>query len=290
MSNKNEKKSHVKYKYLFCPAAQKSGTTYLYNLLNQYDEVCFSSNKELGFFRKKNDIVHNKQNYESNFRPGPKAKYLADFFPIYLTDDYAIEEIKTCCQDEATFIIILRDPIKRAFSNYRMHLIQNIENRSFHEVVMEEIRGDSGFNGILKRSSYYEQLSRLRRFYSMEKIHIEEFSSFISCPEKAVERICEFLGLDNKKLNYRVGKFRGADRRIAGLGRVLYNIPYRKKELIVNSRFLNLIYRGIIFATRRKLKEPPVIEQKTIDVLNEYFEESNKLLKEEYDIDTSKWT
>lgn len=279
-----------KYPFFICPGAQKSGTTYLYNLLRQSDELCFSVKKETHFFAHNSKYEAGIEAFYNRFMPDAKTRYLADFSQSYLADQDALIRIKEHLGDNVKMVLILRDPVMRAFSNYKMLLLEARENRSFHDVILGELNKNESDRNIAKRGLYTEQLDNLFEIFSPEQIMILEFSEFIHNPEKAVNSIFNFIGVKvPDKMKYKVGRFSSKNRQMAGIGKKMYFSGSSRKHFIYKNKILHFIYRGIIYITRRKLKIKPILEQRTIDLLSEYYKESNTILSEKYDINTENW-
>lgn len=282
--------NNSKYPFLICPGAQKSGTTYLYNLLKQSEELCFSIHKETHFFAHDDKYKAGIEVYYDMFKPNEKTGYLADFSQGYLGNSEALIRIKTHLGDNLKMIVILRDPVKRAFSNYKMLLLEDREHRSFHDVIVSEIIKKKPSRNIAKRGLYSEQLDTLFELHPREKIMVLEFSDFTKNTENTISRIFDFICVEMpEKMNYKVGRFSSKNRHLAGIGKKLYNLDFSKKHIIFKNKILHFIYRGIIYITRRKLKTKPVLEQKTIDLLSDYYKESNAILSEKYGVDTENW-
>lgn len=278
------------YPFLICPGAQKSGTTYLFNLLRQSKNICFSDQKETQFFSHDNKYKNGIESYFKKFRPNKETKYLADFSQSYLANPVALRRIKKHIGDNVRFVIILRDPIKRAFSNYKMIVLDDMESRTFDEVIKEEIYSIESYRNIVERGMYAAQLDYLFSLYSKEQVLIFEFSEFTENPNEIVRKIYDFLKIDSQgTIKYKVGRYKSRDRKISGIGKKLYYLPAEKRQFFLKNGFTNLIYRGIIFISRKKLKVKFKLEQSTVDLLSEHYRESNRILSEKYGVDTSDW-
>lgn len=278
------------YPFLICPGAQKSGTTYLYNLLRQSKYIGFSTQKETHFFSHDNKYKNGIESYFKEFHPNKETTYLADFSQSYLANPEALRRIKKHIGDNVRFVIILRDPIKRAFSNYKMHVLEDRESRSFNDVVIQEIKGVESSQNIVERGIYVTQLDNLFSLYPKEKVLIFEFSEFTGNPAATVSKIFDFINIESQSsIKYKVGRYKSSNRKISGIGKKLYYLPNEKKKFFLKNGFAHLIYRGIIFLSRKKLKVRFKLEQRTIDLLSEHYRESNRILSERYGVDTGKW-
>ena len=122
-----------------CIGAAKSGTTSLYDILKQHSDIFLPSFKEPHFF----DIPSVYQNgiewYEKTYFQSVKnEKCIGDFSPTYLFDEHAPERILNDLGDNVKFIIILRNPVDRAYSHYLHSKRDEHENLSFKDALSLE--------------------------------------------------------------------------------------------------------------------------------------------------------
>ena len=183
-------------KYLFCVGAQKAATSYLYKLLEQHTEICFSEIKEMHFFDSDSNYKKGINSFNKLFESDANTKYLADFTPAYLPTEKALSRISKHFKEQAKLIVILRDPVKRAFSHYNMNINQGRENRPFEKMVAEEIKKEQAMTTILGRGKYAEQLDTLFKYFDSEQVLVLSFDDFTKDTPKAVTEILNFLQLD----------------------------------------------------------------------------------------------
>ena len=114
--------------------AQKSGTSWLYENLKLHPEIYVSEQKELHYFDKKlNDSLFS---YSGNFKNG-LGKVKGEITPAY-----SILQIEKIClikklMPRVKLILLLRNPIERAWSHALMDLIVR-PHRPYEEVEKEE--------------------------------------------------------------------------------------------------------------------------------------------------------
>ena len=146
---------------LFVVGAAKSGTTALYNFLDQHPEIYMSPLKEPHFFctdiRRENfsdffkkravspshlnhylskkklskmqiAFVDNMQDYTQLFREHKNEKYLGEVSNGYLLSEVAAQNIYNYNPD-AKIIMILRDPCERAYSHCRQEYTGNFSRK-----------------------------------------------------------------------------------------------------------------------------------------------------------------
>lgn len=110
--------------------AQKSGTTSLHDILSQHPEAYLSSVKEINPFT--NPVKYSRGvRYYSNFFKGSTSTQVlvGESSPGYMCNPSGPDRIKKDL-GEIKIVMILRDPIKRAFSQYwdnRRHLSETMD-------------------------------------------------------------------------------------------------------------------------------------------------------------------
>jgi len=98
-----------------CIGAQKAGTTWLYNQLVQHPSVSIPQ-KEINVLAGKQQIA---QRYASFYSKSPPEALRGDVSPVYSTEpDIAVRAGQFC--PNARFILLVRDPVERAFAQYCM--------------------------------------------------------------------------------------------------------------------------------------------------------------------------
>ena len=115
--------------------AQKSGTTALYYDLCKHSKILKSSRKEIHYFDKKHYPDH--EWYKNKF-PEINGKITGESSPSYLFlpfVPYRIKETIPGCK----FIIILRNPVDRAYSQYNM---DNKNEISFEKLIENVLSSD----------------------------------------------------------------------------------------------------------------------------------------------------
>jgi sulfotransferase family protein len=131
---------------LFLVGAAKSGTTSLCRDLARHPAVYMSPMKEPHFFSQIQPSpswepffphVRDEQEYLALFRGATNEEVLGEASTSYLWDRQAAERIKRVVP-EARILIMLRDPVDRAYSHYWNDVREGLERRSFAEALAEE--------------------------------------------------------------------------------------------------------------------------------------------------------
>lgn len=210
---------------LFMVGAMKAGTTTLTGLFSEHPEVYTSPIKEPHYFVK--DLPKNlyepsrffsENNYFENEFPKPvhiahlndplqylklfslatSEKYLLDASTAYLHAPDAADNI-FAYNPEAKIVILRRDPIKRAFSHYKMDLGLGRTTRSFQAIMEEEIaaykNGNLAWNTYLAMSFYTKAIARFKELFS--EVLVVDFEKFVQDPSDGSRVITDFLGISN---------------------------------------------------------------------------------------------
>jgi len=212
--------------------AAKCGTTSLYSYLIQHPCVAPAFKKEVYFFDDK--FRRGFTWYRSQF-PTCFEKYYArqigrkDFVtgeatPCYLFHPHVPKRIFERIP-KVKLIVLLRNPVNRAYSYYNMKVRQGYETLSFQEAIereqqrlcgeLEKMLEDENYFSFnrqhysyLSRGIYVDQLKTWVNFFSEEQFLILKTEDFYRDPSKVFKQVLEFLSLPSwelkeyKKLNY----------------------------------------------------------------------------------------
>lgn len=201
--------------------AAKSGTTSLYQCLSQHPEIYMTPVKETNFFSfegeqleftgmKHNEsslsyqkeIITNLQEYQEQFEGKTEEKAVGESCPSYLYVPKAAERIYAF-NPNIKLIVVLRDPIERAYSNFLHHVRDRNEwTRDFLSAVKAESKRIEenwwwGFHYI-QVGLYSKQLKRYFNLFNREQIKIYLYKDYLNKPEYVLKDICKFLEVDRK--------------------------------------------------------------------------------------------
>jgi len=189
--------------------AQRCGTSSLYRYLGQHPSITPSIRKEVEYFSIR--YSEGVDWYKSHF-PVRRGRCLTfEATPDYLLHPLAARRAAELIPD-ARIIVMLRDPVSRAFSQYLHNLRLGHEELSFPEALdaegtriegeMERCRVDPAFKAIsLRRHGYVERgkydvhLLPWLEHYPQERIHVARSEDFFVSPERVYDEVVEFLGL-----------------------------------------------------------------------------------------------
>lgn len=117
--------------------AQKAGTSALFQYLRKHPQVHVPLGKEIPFFSQDDRYERGYGAFVKEFFSGAPAENLwGTVSPQYMSDPLAPERIHEM-MPEMKLIAILRNPIHRALSHYKMVVRRGNEDRSFEQAVDE---------------------------------------------------------------------------------------------------------------------------------------------------------
>jgi hypothetical protein len=213
---------------LFVVGAMKAGTTTLYRYLADHPDVFMSPVKEPHHFCGDLEIgrlaplyrsasegldtyldgpmdeerhmayVPERARYLRLFRNAGSQPYRGEASPSYLLSERAPAEIRAASPD-ARVVILLRDPVDRAVSHYRMDLGGGIVRTSFAEAVREDRRAEGmGFptdSLYLAMGMYARQVRRWLEAFPAGHVRVYLFDDLRAGPGALTADLAAFLGV-----------------------------------------------------------------------------------------------
>lgn len=187
--------------------AAKAGTTSLFQYLAQHPEILSPKEKELEFFSIKFD--KGIRWYLSNF---PLKKHKKNSLTFEATPAYLFLKDAPCRIAKLfpliKFIAILRDPVKRTYSNWAFRHNSSFVNsgehardaRSFDVAVKEELQNPGLIDwrfAYINRSSYVNQLKRWYSYFPPEQILLLDSEDLKNKPVTSLKAVTNFLGISD---------------------------------------------------------------------------------------------
>lgn len=194
--------------------AMRSGTTSLHHLLVQHPSIAAGIKKEIHFFDL--EFLRGERWYRAHFSRRETLKrsgrLTGEASPYYLSHPLAPGRAAQVVPD-ARLIVVLRNPVDRAYSHYWHSVRLNAENLPFEAALeaeagrlsgeMERILAQPGYRSFahqhqayFERSLYADELERWFRHFSREQVLILEREQFSRDVEKQIGRLFAFLGLE----------------------------------------------------------------------------------------------
>ncbi|MEO6168671.1 MAG: sulfotransferase domain-containing protein [Chitinophagales bacterium] len=193
--------------------AGKSATRSLYNYMIQHPDIFMPKVKEPQFFVA-NEVkgriqkwVEDYDQYVKLFDGSNGKKAIGEASVMYLFFyKEAIQQIKKYLGTDVKIMMILRNPVERAYSAYNFVHINNPEEKySFEEALaMEEERYINHSTLFMQYKSMGLYEAAVKSYLeSFPNVHIMWYDEFRSNPEKVLKGVFEYLGVDaNVKIDY----------------------------------------------------------------------------------------
>ena len=186
---------------LIIAGAQKCGTSSLAATLRRHPQVYLARPKELHFFDRHFD--QGLDHYASLFSPRPVHVLFGEATPVYLYDS---EARRRMCESlpEAKFVVILRDPVKRAYSHFWHSRRLGLDDiASFEEAIALEperlaertTRALSRYSYV-DRGRYVDQLVAVTELVGRHRLHVMLLDDLTGDRINALERLFGFLGIE----------------------------------------------------------------------------------------------
>ena len=199
----------------------RSGTTSLYYDICQHPCVLPAAYDELGYF---DSNFHLGLNWYRSLFPTLFSKWLVkqkkqfaitgEDTPFYIWDPIVAKRILKILP-KIKLIVLLRNPVDRAYSNYHLGVRSGTENLSFEDAIkleikrLEEINEESKSSiekyairrSYLAKGFYADQLKIWFEIFNSNQLLIISTEDLKSNPQKVINKIYNFLEIpDNHKL------------------------------------------------------------------------------------------
>lgn len=188
----------------FIVGAPKCGTTTLARYLADNPKVCFSNPKEVNYFSASDikaqnlyysdAIIQNLDEYHRAFQPGPEAEVYGEGSVSYLFYPGVPEKIYEY-NSAAKIIVMLRDPVDRAFSHYLMDFRLGYVKNTFEEVFRNRQSFPAHFQQYFLLGLYGEQIERYIARFGQDNVLILKDSELRDSPELTLDKVFSFLGV-----------------------------------------------------------------------------------------------
>lgn len=206
---------------------QKAGTTALYEYLSKHPQIQPTKEKELHYFNCEARYRLGVEFYRSLFRSSSDAKLAFDASAGYLCNAQAPARIYAH-NPEVKIIILLRDPVERAYSGWNMYRKRYLRNRNwffdewvsccgegqlpilrraddrifnFVDYALDEIELQAKDPlslleaPIIFHGYYYEQVQRYASLFKEHQLLILENAELRTSTVKCLEKVEAFLGV-----------------------------------------------------------------------------------------------
>lgn len=289
--------------------APKSGTTSIYHHLRSHPDVFMPNTTELRYFNHKqvlnnvgtpgiekisSKVCKSWGEYQEYFNSYNGEKAIGECTTNYFFYKESLLNIKNALGTDVKLILVLREPVSRAFSHYQYMVRRGKEELSFEQSLEQENtrrknKWDEGWR-YTDASLYSEHIKHLIELELNFKVFL--FEDFKKSPPQFMKDVFSYLGVDprhnvdNIDLKYNKG---GIYKHKSLMTWMMSSSKFRRnlKALLPISALNRLrLARDKFIAKQTK---PLVINAKTKTELREYFKDDVKELSSLLDSDLSLW-
>ncbi len=190
--------------------AQKCGTTALAAFCAEHPDICMADPKEPHVFDAPGfdpGVVDDR--YQACFSHYGGEQLLGEATPIYMYWPEIAGHLHRYNPD-LKLIVILRDPVDRAVSHYRMARERNEEQRGLVAAFLLEtfrLRADrdpratdssSRLHSYLDRGQYRRQIENLQRWFEPDRVLILDSADLLARHDQTLGRVFRFLGVSEE--------------------------------------------------------------------------------------------
>jgi hypothetical protein len=302
---------HEKHSYrlpdFIIPGAAKSGTTTLYQLLSQHPDLFFPPSRKEPFFFSFGGERPNYSDEQFNAIPIWETKKYLELFETasenqlcgeastsYLyTYEKSLKLLKSFYGDglkDLKSLIILRNPVDRAYSHYTYLIRNGFENRSFEEAISKEGIAEWkkkrwGFD-YLAYGKYAAQVSAFKGAIPNTQVWLLED---LKKGSETTDEMLKFLDVPIMKFDTSMKANPSGIPKNKGIVNLLRKNPLAKKigKALPSSLQSNLKNKRDKLMSKLLVKEPMMPE--TRQELTAYFREDIERLQETMDRDLRHW-
>lgn len=277
---------------LLIVGAAKSGTTSLHNYLNQHKDVYMCDPKEPHFLIN-NEIgidripvgVTNQGDYEKLFSEGSELKYRGESSVMYLMyPEIVIPNVIKYLGLDTKIIIMLRNPVERAYSGYqhvkRYNVKEDINDfRTAWNISEERYFSNKSMTPASRYKElgmYYKQVKYFKE--KLKDVHVIIYEDYKSDFKSEMNKVFDFLKVDrievNSKERHMVGGWQWENNRM-------------KRFMMKNNPIKSFLKFMIPFKSLRKRIRQNVQNRNTT-LVPELSKENKKMLKQYYKEDVKK--
>ena len=240
---------------VLCIGFAKCGTTTLYDIFSQNEEIYLSGIKEPIYYGYEKTYKRGFEWYKKRYYPIKTNKVVVEINPR-IAKYASAENILKDYGAGTKIIILLRNPIKRLYSNFKMNLntgkcfdkveknLGNNTSNLFDKWIKEnfyidnkkiKVKDNINTNKMLN-GEYYKVVKNYIDIFGRENVYICLFEDFINDKEKYSKEMFDFIGVNYQNINYDVHVNQGN------------RIPKNKYTIKLNSFCINYLWKDIIIS------------------------------------------
>lgn len=181
--------------------AQKCGTGSLYHLLVRHPDVIAATKKEVHYFDKNFDkeLSWYRAHFPALSPEDRKSTVTGEASPYYLFHPLAAERVSEVVPN-VRLMVLLRNPVDRAYSHYQARIRREHESLSFEEALeadLQMIEEGVGHRraSYLTRGIYVDQIQHWHGFFDPDRMLVLKSEDFFADMTGGLGQVLDFLDL-----------------------------------------------------------------------------------------------
>lgn len=287
----------------YCIGAQKAGTTTIHDILINHPDIFLPSDKEAHFF-----------DFESRYSRGI-TWYLNEFFqsvgnekivgsitPEYMFFPKAAKRIYDDIGSDVKIVAILRNPVKRALSHYKMSKKRGLEKLPFQLAISKETErilvDEYQFKNFsyINRGYYSQQLQPYFDLFGRENVLVLIFENdIVQNLSNTVAKITDFLEIERFDLDVNIKSNQGNESIIPFFNKIIYGNNILKKifkKIVKNESTKRYLVKNIEKLNISKTHKKSSVElshDEEYEIYFKYFKDEIEYLEKKINIDLAIW-
>ena len=289
---------------LLIVGAAKSGTTSLHNYLNQHPDIYMSEHKEPHFLinsdigvKRVHKAVIELNDYKEMFMTDDSYKYKGESSVMYLAfPEICIKNIKRFLMKDIKVIIMLRNPVERAFAGYLHNLRYNpSEILSFEDAIDQSearyhIEKDMTPDTRYLHVGMYSSQVKLFVDTFNENVHVILYDDYVRDINSCINEVFDFLDVERVPVDtsrrYMVDGWMFKNKILRDLFISQNKIKSIVKKLLSNKVLRNSVKNRLM---NLSISKTPEMSKKIRDRLVKYYKDDIIELSELLKRDLGNW-
>ena len=178
-----------------CIGAQKAGTSWLYENLRCHPDLFLPDQKELHFFDRR---YHRSLRFYARKFVAGAGKVKGEITPAY--SSLPLERIRFIgsVMPNLRLILLLRDPVERAWSHAQMHLLEKQAKRRYEEVDEAEFFAHFSGEDSRGKGDYLGMLDRWLSIFPASQLYVGFFEDIQERPQELLAEVFRHLGVTDE--------------------------------------------------------------------------------------------
>lgn len=284
---------------LMIVGVQKAATTSLLRYLGEHPEIEAQTHLEFSYFNKDDEYTLGYEKSLSKHFPNATSGKMIVAKNATLSDTpVAIERLHEHNPD-CKIVMLVRNPVERAYSSYLMARNRGWMDREFDELIEILDRGDESdvmYRLFVRLGIYTNHVKNILHHFPESAFKIFVYEDFVKEPDKVTKEVFDFLGVDSEFVP-NIAK-RHNETKVQRSNLYGSFIEWARSN---DNKFKKIVKRLIPYSIFTKLGQTAVrlnksekrfesMSENARATLSEFYSSHNKELEQMTDLDLGRWS